>query len=1129
MPLPPSHPDTGPQEEEEQFLTFDEWKNSSRETDPLEQLRRYSDYARTEYWKRDQLTTELDNRLANTVFEAGVERGILPSDPEEAREVWHDRPSGPTSPEDFRSLVSHYADTRNKEGEKALRNYVAALGMPDIRPDVMGHFQKQAEPFISNEAWNKSKRASALRGDVKFVAYDDEETGERTFEYSPDLDHPLTRDEIIEEFRRNPGMASMDDLPYIEASMKVHPGFNEPYYKVVRKSRLVTMLAGNEDEFIASRLSRAVENYTKGRNRLYEDLSFLGEEAKLFGEEVNAGELVEAAADLVKQRAVEQAEVDHEAPEEHVQSLSTGELVFPMDTLLDRDLFEKALDNLEVSGEERAHLIKTRPLKLAVYTPRLKELLVANDDFLPAFEEGKLEGKKTYEIIDEFFNANKDSYSGMRNRMGAGFISSIQGITQPVMGVPILFDNEDALRAAASVIEFENRRKTYARLHGDKFGIGYDIATLVPEMVTDVAIFAILAYATKGGSVPAQAVARLSFKAALKAYLKNRITAQSTKAILRRAISKKATKGAIAGALKGSFKSLFTARGFVGQTAIWGNRIASSAYVDLYTAMEGDLKADGTPRYTEHEIRKTSLNHALISGSLGGMITAGFMKVGLGGAEQLVNRFTGGVSNRTLHAFYRRMASHGRNIKDLAGQLEGREGALSASSLLSRVDLSSYSKFVSSLAKESVVSHLRVGGAQVLSEAAEEGLQEVFEGVSRNLHLNEDIDIIPLLSQAGYAAFLGGIFGTVGGVREVGIRADLTRVPTATRMSMEADFLEKVARDLDQTDSPLTARFVRSMAFRARARGESYMEILEKRLTEELEAEAEPEPEPEPGPARETAPPQVVPPGRERVAGLLPTVEPTYTESELEELQQIDEHLRHYQQEYDDIMQRAPEVDPKTGKPKGESDPEDLARLETIRHQVNRLRGIKEQILKRALPPDPKPPTTPEELVHRLRVVGYRAAKLSKRLWILRKKPFLTTEEQEEVRSINRAMFLLAREQEVLMSMGMPQVDPGTQTLGVPLLGPPVETEGQKTAKSLDPDSDTRRSSASLCGSTSNMTSSARSARADAPPPNRPVSRNWGNNASPSPTSCARPWTRTWPRSRLPENLSTPRSSGSAP
>lgn len=437
------------------------------------------------------------------------------------------------------------------------------------------------------------------------------------------------------------------------------------------------------------------------------------------------------------------------------------------------------------------------------------------DDWHEALIEGRRQGKKNYEILNDFL-ADKKNFSAFSERAKGVAWSLWDAGAQLVAAVPAAMGADWAQDTLVASAQRNSDRRQVAQLFGEDFGFGQDIAETIAPMLTDVAATAALAAVTaKAGGVGAVAYqagkqgARLTAKGIVKGLTTSAFRNVGEKGA-KDAAESLVTQGLIKESIKdtsgkGSMAAIKAYNGLLAKKiakhsklpAVFvpaATRSGGATYGSVYNTLSQD------PSLSEEEIHDRALGAALGAGALTGLITATFSAFGRGGVEDALLR---GLNYK--------------QAKALIGSLSNTSGISDAT----------FKKVVADQMKatlkkfEFATARGLIGDAK--DEAIEEGLDQLFNGFIEDAALHQNTPMVERFQQSMYAAALGGTMGAgATGIRKIaGSIAPNTYEKAAQARQLQDQFVADVTARLENTDSPMTARAVAALlTSKARKRGE---------------------------------------------------------------------------------------------------------------------------------------------------------------------------------------------------------------------------------------------------------------------------------------------------------------------
>jgi len=478
------------------------------------------------------------------------------------------------------------------------------------------------------------------------------------------------------------------------------------------------------------------------------------------------------------------------------------------------------------------------------------------DDWHEALIEGRRQGKKNYEILDDFL-ADEKNFSAFSERAKGVAWSLWDAGAQLVAAIPAAMGADWAQDTLVASAQRNSDRRQVAQLFGEDFGFGQDIAETIAPMLTDVAATAALAAVTaKAGGVGAVAYqagkqgARLTAKGIVKGLTTSAFRNVGEKGA-KDAAESLVVQGLIKESIKdtsgrGSMAAIKAYNGLLAQKiakhsklpAVFvpaATRSGGATYGSVYNTLSQD------PSLSEEEIHDRALGAALGAGALTGFITATFSAFGRGGVEDALLK---GLNYK--------------QAKALIGSLSNTSGISDATfkKVVAEQAKATLKKFEFSTARG------LIGDAK--DEAIEEGLDQLFNGFIEDAALHQNTPMVERFQQSMYAAALGGTMGAgATGIRKIaGSIAPDTYEKAAQARQLQDQFVTDVTARLENTGSPMTAQAVAALlTSKARKRGKTAAapqepDVAPDQAEEQLELGLDVEPTADAAPATPTGQPR---------------------------------------------------------------------------------------------------------------------------------------------------------------------------------------------------------------------------------------------------------------------------------
>mgnify|MGYP003635039000 FL=1 len=221
------------------LIPYSAWGKPS--DDKVQNLRDYADYVREEHFKEGSLLA-YEQDIIDGIKGRAVKDGLVdpraPEDDENNAEVI-DRLFGQqqdSQDADIEYLKDFYAAEKDEAREGAIRRYQARKRVGN--EEFIAQSLEEIAPFATKENIRDARRAAAQRGDVPFIAIEDEDDNGETFRYiytAPDTEAPTPeeRPSLLSKLR-NEGAIQTSDLLRLEYELGSDPGETVPRFKAQR-------------------------------------------------------------------------------------------------------------------------------------------------------------------------------------------------------------------------------------------------------------------------------------------------------------------------------------------------------------------------------------------------------------------------------------------------------------------------------------------------------------------------------------------------------------------------------------------------------------------------------------------------------------------------------------------------------------------------------------------------------------------------------------------------------------------------------------------------------------------------------------------------------------------------------
>ena len=808
----------------EALLPFSDWieKNPNDGKEPLAKYRGYSDYVKQETLAQgrysDTFVDKLDTKLAGLAVESGdypLAEGQTEYVPAEvlARPKSDDIPIdsllrkaySPDTPEDdpLRGAVSKYEALRRLRDEGHSTPEAFAAAEADLR--------QLATPEVLNAATRKDVKDGFSLAMVVPPATEggapDVFVNKSLLEFVNPEDRSIDTAALGKALKMKGTDPSL--IPAILAKLTTPAGYG--------KTAMEMEMHGDDMSTLdtLARTADADRNY-----KLYEELGKIANSrergnsyAAEFGEfrlkqltkgtPLEGKDLMTLADDFNRMR--EMPEIDEANPAAALRTLSTGEVVAPMNLMLDDAKFATALKSVPLA--QQPHIQKQREYAVESSASDIIRTISDNsqggDEFVAYMDSQRAAGKKDSQIVKDWVGMGKFSATSTTLE---GVVSSLGEAVMPYVALATGVDPDGFAMKAMQGAQIEDaNRRAYADLFGKPLGMGYDLSRLAAPIAADLGA----AYLTRGASMATTAGVRATAGVAVKSLMRSALTAE-TRSLTGAWVRASAMSGIKSAGLKVTGREtvdevvsmagrdivnkIATGTAYTTSMATGFNRSALSTYASLSTALSNQTNPDGTAKYSPEEVKEIAMPHSLAAGTITAAVVGGFSAFGAPGLEAMLKR--GGVSNPQFTRII------GRLRKDVGKLPQG-------------VDTSSANAMLTDIVRKAVTPIWKNAGLTGgLQEGAEEGIESFLQTFNESMATGERVDILAAAKQAFYESALGGVAG--GTITGVGAAITDSKAPPAR---VEADIrrerLLEMAGKLEAT-SPQTAQVFRNYAFAQR-------------------------------------------------------------------------------------------------------------------------------------------------------------------------------------------------------------------------------------------------------------------------------------------------------------------------
>jgi hypothetical protein len=522
------------------LLPFQDWleKNQSEIKEPLQKYRGYSDYIQSETLTQGKYSGTFVAKVNQNLAQLAIDSGdYVPEDPEAGASVEQvlARPKSDDLPVESLLNDAFAQDTPDDDPLRIATAKVVAVR----RLAAEGHAppeQVAAAEVELNQLATPEVRSRAVFNDVK--------EGRSLAAIVPPADPEgaptVEINESLLEFANEDGSI---DMPALGKALKMHgtdpslipsiitklsrpEGYAKTVHEIEKHGEKMSLLdtaarTGIDGKFaVFEELGKIAESRERGniyasKYGVFNLRRAMGEQAKGKSDE----ELLTLADDFNYMNAM--PELDEADPAKSLRTLSTGQVVAPLNLMLNDTAFEKALPSVPLA--QRDHIRLQRDYAVEASASDIIRTIADNpqggDEFVAYMDAQRVEKKTDAEIVKGWigrgeFSATKSTLAGLRSSLGEAvmpFVALATGLDPDGFAI-------GAMKGAQ--IEDSNRR-AYADLFGHKHGMAYDLGRLVAPVAADLGA----AYLTRGAAMVATTTVKATAGAAIRRTLQTALTA----------------------------------------------------------------------------------------------------------------------------------------------------------------------------------------------------------------------------------------------------------------------------------------------------------------------------------------------------------------------------------------------------------------------------------------------------------------------------------------------------------------------------------------------------------------------------------------------------------------------------
>lgn len=807
------------------LLAFPDWLEQNQATikEPLAKYRGYSDYVKQETLAQGRYSDTFVDKLDTKLAGLAVESGDYPLAEGQTEYVPADvlaRPKSDDIPIDSLLRKAYSSDTPEDDPLRgAVSKYEALRRLRDegrSTPEEFAAAEADLRQLATPEVMNAATRKDVKDGfSLAMVVPPATEGG------APDVFVNKSLLEFVNPKDRSIDTAALGKalkmkgtdpslIPAILSKLTTPAGYG--------KTAMEMEMHGDDMSTLdtLARTADADRNY-----KLYEELGKIANSRELgnnyaakFGEfrlkqltkgtPLEGKDLMTLADDFNRMR--EMPEIDEANPAAALRTLSTGEVVAPMNLMLNDTAFATALKSVPLA--QQPYIQKQREYAVESSASDIIRTISDNpqggDEFVAYMDSQRAAGKKDSQIVKDWVGMGKFSATSTTLE---GVVSSLGEAVMPYVALATGVDPDGFAMKAMQGAQIEDaNRRAYADLFGKPLGMGYDLSRLAAPIAADLGA----AYLTRGASMAATAGVRATAGVAVKSLMRSALTAE-TRSLTGAWVRASAMSGIKSAGLKVTGREtvdevvsmagrdivnkIATGTAYTTSMATGFNRSALSTYASLSTALSNQTNPDGTAKYSPEEVKEIAMTHSLAAGTITAAVVGGFSAFGAPGLEAVLKR--GGVSNSQFTRII------GRLRKDVGKLPQG-------------IDTSSANAMLTDIVRKAVTPIWKNAGLTGgLQEGAEEGIESFLQTFNESMATGERVDILAAAKQAFYESVLGGVAG--GTITGVGAAITDRKAPSAR---VEADIRRERLLDMAgklEATSPQTAQVFRNYAFQQRA------------------------------------------------------------------------------------------------------------------------------------------------------------------------------------------------------------------------------------------------------------------------------------------------------------------------
>jgi hypothetical protein len=865
-----------------EIKSYDDWSEDEEEldADQVNNLKKYTDYVRSSYYKAGQLNDETDSEIQAGVADRLTEDGVFSDETtDEERQSVFSSIVGPKQNTDtdarfvFEHLRTGSEDDIDPNDTRSL-TLSKYLTLRQAAPDQAEELRQSVDEILSDRTLVKRSKISAVdRGDYSMAAID-EDDGSRSLYTGATAKSDSVPNEV--DALLTAGAISSSDLYKVNSAVQsLNGGLSNvaeaSRYEMFRNTvgniakndsdlnSLIQSTSADKKEEKVAELRTTGETILEGAKTaiaypfvklgelVYEGgAALMGkeEDKPKYAEGTKVSEVLASNKEIAKKFSAEEIEKFSDAlttkvagaayradkPETGIATDSMGNTIIATQLLANKQEFEKAVAAAPLNADQQKQARVERETLLTQSAGDLKKVILDEEpDAAGVYAKAKADGLTDAQFVEQWVSDPKN-YDGFNTRLEQFGKSAWKTLAEIPLGVAALSGNEWAAKEMGKMIDDQSRRQEYSRLFGDEYGLGFQIINTIPQVATDIG----LTIGTAGGFAGAKALAKTgaaSARSMLRTTSKFALSnVDETATAAFREASTVGGEAALGNAFREVGRSLATS--FGENAPVFATsfvRSAGSTYGSIYNQLPDTM--------SHEEKHKNALGYSLASGLSTAVITTGMSALGKGGVEDIATKriraMLGGETDEAV------LASGGRAIP--VDKMNYRQAKAVYENLKNEsvgVTDAAFQKAMRGAISSTYKNWVKTTMGGTLNEALEESIDQSIQMKLEDAALDKETPLSEKISQVFNAGLIGGALGGISaGATQFGPvkKSELSMVYEA-----RASALEGVAKKLRETKSDATATFVQRQIDDARARANASLQAdIQAEKAKEMRAQTE--------------------------------------------------------------------------------------------------------------------------------------------------------------------------------------------------------------------------------------------------------------------------------------------------